>query len=187
MFFEPNQLLEIIHRDHRKKQSLSLMLTFLNSFIIRIFIEEMDDSDIDDEMVTRELFEEEAVRTGKRIQKRIKKELNKVKRWEKEDEFINKLQELKEIGMYVGINKNGSIISSPKVIKAKDSGKSLEILGRYLDEWDGIQNWKWDENIELQLRIRNRLIKDIEQSDDEIEHMLKMIKGEIDINKYLEE
>ena len=141
---EPNKLLKDILRMHRKKQDMAIGFAWMSkTFFQEIFqiIQEKppDDSaeDIVDWLITLQKY----------LKKKLTEGIKHTKRWEREQDYLKEIEELKEKGMYTDINPENIEIISPNQIKAKEAKKCLDILEKYLDYGDYLPNIQWEENI----------------------------------------
>lgn len=155
--FEPNNLMHTIHKLHEKKQIFSWALTTLNHVLFNPLFEYfIRIQRIHPKKITKKLLLSEA----KKAKLKIKNRMKNTKTWEKDREFLEEIQLLKEDGMYVGIKNENKELFYPKKIKAKDAKKCLDILDIYLDYWEYIPSMKWDDKIvEEYNELKNAQIK----------------------------
>ena len=140
---KPDDLLETIHRSHDKKQNLSLGFSWMSHISFRDFLEMLSKIDT---MKPERLTLEWIVKTSKELRRKTLSRLKHSKRWQREHDFLKKVQTLKEEGMYVGIHKESIEFYSPKKMKSKDAKKCLNMLDKYIDLGDFIPNIIWEEN-----------------------------------------
>lgn len=133
-----NKLYNNIHKSHNKKQKLSFAYSLIFTYFFKPLINVFDDYEKDKDLKN---FKSSISKILINLEKKLK--TPKIK---KDIEYLNKLQSIKEIGMYVDITEDHSC-KSYKDIKAKDARKCLDLLDKYLDMSHIISDITWDESI----------------------------------------
>jgi len=129
-----NKLYKEIHLSHISKQRLSVAYKLMNDIFIKNIIEVFGANKISIENIGDNINE---------FAEKVKIKMKNIKKYGKEIDFIFQLQDLKEKGMYVGIDNSGNV-NIPKKMKARLSSDAKNFLDNYIEEMYYLRDMKWD-------------------------------------------
>ena len=139
--FQPENLLEIIHKEHKTKHQYAFILTFLNNIMFKDIMKFMWDIMQNPFEYNKKRLEER----GNQIMKQVERKRKGTQKWLEEMEFVRSLQKNKEIGLYVGLVKDSNEIQTPSNINYAEARRAFKILIRYLDEWEFLHRFSYNE------------------------------------------
>lgn len=127
--FNPNHLLKDIQTIHKSKQSLAMVFSLIHQLSLidlNILKQEIDKQ-------TQKLsYNSKKHKLIHNLQD-LKSKINKIRNWQSELEYIDKMNSKKMNGFYVEIKNRPLRISSPKKVKSKDAMCELKLLNKYIN------------------------------------------------------